>query len=576
MNDKIIDRATGGITNIPPVFIEYLETKGIIGDEAARKFLYPALADLPKPAIMKNLSAAAQLVVEYMNAGKQIIIWGDYDVDGTTGTALLVNFFRELGTEARWHIPNRMQEGYGLNSEWFTNKANISLAEDFLLITVDCGISNGEQIEVIKKIGGKVIVTDHHSLPEHTLPACLVLNPSQPLCGFHTEHLAGVGVAFYLAAGIRAEINAQSGQLLAGSLISAASLLNLKKYLAFVALGTVADVVTLTQTNRILVRGGLESLLQPQFTGLGELLFSCEITGDHVTSEDIGFLIGPKINAAGRLGESQIVVELLTAKDRKKAKRLAAQLTELNEKRRRISKDNLEMALTFLSASAVEQNKCAIVKGDLHQGVAGIVASRLVDIFKVPAIVFAKNEQPDGQILFTGSARSVDGINIVALLTKCSEWIERFGGHAMAAGLTVNSDNLLKFEENFANLMHGAMQDKNVQPKKRYDIRCSTDMVMNKDHLNCYRLLEPFGPGNQQPVFLDPAVTIVDSRAVGRDSEHLQVTIRGKYHNLKGIGFGLGKHLGDIQSQPKRNMTYTPTMNRFRGNISWQVRVIDI
>ena len=573
MNSNGQNHIAERIGKIPAVFIEYLKTRGITGEEAAHRFLYPALADLPKPEIMHNLSAAAQLAVEYMVAGKQIIIWGDYDVDGTTGTALLVNFFRELGIEARWHIPDRMTEGYGLNSEWFTYQGNINLASDFLLITVDCGISNAQQIEVIKKIGGKVIVTDHHSLPDNSMPDCLVLNPSQPACGFHNEHLAGVGVAFYLAAGIRAAISAN---MALGYLTQAASRINLKRYLAFVALGTVADVVNLTNTNRILVRAGLETFFEQHFVGLSELLASCDITGEYLTSEDIGYLIGPKINAAGRLSESKIVVELLTANDRKKAKKLALRLTELNSERRRISNDNLETALTYISSSSIEQDKCAIVKGDLHQGVAGIVASRLVDMFRVPAIVFAKKKHADGQFSYTGSARSVDGVNIVGLLSDCSEWIQRFGGHSMAAGLTVSGHNLEKFTIQFMLLVRKAMQQKLITTKKQYDIRCSTDLIMDKEHLACLRLLEPFGPGNPQPVFQDPAVLIIDSRAVGRDYEHLQVTIRGKHTNLKGIGFSLGKHLSDIQRQPKRNMIYTPTLNRFRGTVSWQVRVIDI
>ncbi len=219
------------------------------------------------------------------------------------------------------------------------------------------------------------------------------------------------------------------------------------------------------------------------FIGLTELLASCEISGDYITSEDIGYLIGPKINAAGRLGESKIVVDLLTEQDRKRAKRLAQQLTELNMERRRISADNLELALTSISRFSLEQDRCAIVRGDLHQGVAGIVASRLVDMFRVPAIVFAKKEHPDGQIVFTGSARSVEGVNIIALLSKCAEWIEKFGGHEMAAGLTVTHNNIQNFERDLKILTREAMKEAHVKPKKQYDIRCSTDLVMNKEHL---------------------------------------------------------------------------------------------
>lgn len=556
--------------NIPPVYREYLEARGIVGDEAAYKFLHPALADLPQPQLMKNLPAAAELVVEYLTAKKQIIIWGDYDVDGTTGTALLVNFFRELGTVVTWHIPDRLTEGYGLNSKWFLDQRGNSLSEDFLLITVDCGISNPQQIEVIKKIGGNVIVTDHHSLPEDAIPQCLVLNPSQPSCGFHGQHLAGVGVAFYLAAGIRAKLAALGfGPMTAGKI-------NLKRYLAFVALGTIADVVDLTATNRILVRGGLEALLEPQFIGIQELLRSCEIFGGHITSEDIGYLLGPKINAAGRLGKSNIVVELLTNQDRKRAGKLAQQMTELNTERKKISNRDLQTALTLIGTALVERDKCVIVKGDLHQGVAGIVASRLVEIFQVPAIVFAKNTHPDGQMFFTGSARSVEGVNIVGIFSLCAKWIERYGGHEMAAGLTVSGNNLAGFEMDFTGFARQAMQEKRVAARKTYDIRCSTELIMDNAHLDCFRLLEPFGPGNPQPIFQDPAATVIDSRTVGPHSEHLQLTIRGRYINFKGIGFGLGKHLDDVQNNPKRNMIYTPTTNRFRGTVNWQVRVISL
>jgi single-stranded-DNA-specific exonuclease len=570
MNNKNKGNVAKNLQDIPAVFIEYLKTKGIVGDRAVKKFLHPVLADLPKPDLMKNLQAAVHLVIEYITAKKQIIIWGDYDVDGTTGTALLVNFFKQLGTEVRWHIPDRIEEGYGLNSKWFTNPKNTSLAEDFLLITVDCGISNLEQIEVVKKIGGQVIVTDHHSLPGQSLPDCIILNPSQPSCGFHSEQLAGVGVAFYFAAGIRAELSTRP---LLSDLVR---LINLKQFLAFVALGTIADVVYLTTTNRILVRAGLEALQDTPFLGLRELLVSCEIADTYISSEDIGYLIGPKINAAGRLGNSKIVVELLTAQDRKLARKLAQELTVLNTERRRISGENLETALTYINTVFLEDNKCAIARGNLHQGVAGIVASRLVDKFRVPAIVFSQKEQSDGQILFIGSARSVEGLNIVALLTQCSEWIEKFGGHEMAAGLTVSGDNIQKFEKHFVSLVKETMDQKNIKPQKRYDISCSAELIMNKEHLNCIRLLEPFGPGNPQPVFQDPAVTIIDSRTVGREAEHLQVVIRNRYSNMKGIGFNLGNRLNDIQHIPQRTMTYTPTMNRFRGNMNWQVRVIDI
>lgn len=568
-NNTMFSQNNKGEVTIPKAFRQYLERRGLKSEEDLYGFLYPSMKDLPKPAEMLNLPAAARLVADYISAGKQIIIWGDYDVDGTTGTALLVNFIRELDGEVNWHIPDRLKEGYGLNAHWFTDPTNRLLNNDFLLITVDCGISNGREIESIKKMGGTVIVTDHHSLPETSLPACQILNPSQPDCGFHGHQLAGVGVAFYLAAAIRAEFASRFPG-------NRNNKINLKKYLAFVAIGTIADVVELTSTNRILVRAGFEALEQNQFTGLGALLTSCDISKKRLSSEDIGFLVGPKINAAGRLGDSRIVVELLTEQEPKRATKLSQSLTDINVKRKTISAENLETALSCLSISKIEEHKCAIAKGNIHQGVAGIVASRLVDIFKVPAIVFAKNIQRDGALHFIGSARSVDGINIVELLNNCSKWIEKFGGHAMAAGLTIAEGKMDLFEQTFEALAKRAMSERVVQPRTAYDILCPVELTMNKEHLDCLTLLEPFGPCNPQPVFQDPSVLIVDSRTVGQEAEHLQLTIRGKQSNFKGIGFGLGAKQKDIQRTPQRNMLYTPTMNRFRGNVSWQVRVIDI
>lgn len=555
---------------IPHIFRELLKKRGVVGEEMVRRFLYPRLSDLPQPQAMKNLPEAVRLVVQYMASGKQIVVWGDYDVDGTTGTALLVNFFREFGVDVLWHIPNRLTEGYGLNTDWFLERRRIDLSKDFLLITVDCGISNASQIEIIQRIGGTVIVTDHHNIQENGLPVCLILNPAQPSCGFHREHLAGVGVVFYLAAGIRTEYSSLAGSA------ALPEKMNLKKYLALVALGTIADVVDLTATNRILVRAGLEALAETNFPGLQELLISCDICTGDITSEDIGYLIGPKINAAGRLGESDLVVNILTAKSRKEAKGLVQKLTELNEFRRRITADNIETALSVIIKSQIEDNKCLIIKGELHQGVAGIVAARLVEMYGVPSIVFARKNMPDGSVSFVGSARSIEGMHVLEIITACSKWVDRYGGHEMAAGLSVSLEKMADFESAFVEAAQNKWEKRSQVKKRRFDVECSVEQLMTTDYIAFFKLLEPFGPGNLQPIFYDNSVRIVDSKTVGKDAEHLHLTIRGRYANLKGIGFSLGGRIDEVQKVPERSILFVPTINRFRGNISWQVRVIDL
>jgi len=570
MEKRAVITVDGQNKTLPGFLVNLLNSRGVEAGEFSR-FLYPSLADLPHPDNMKNLTAAARLTIEAIRADRPIVVWGDYDVDGTTGTALLVHFFRELGVEVTWYIPNRLNEGYGLHSDWFGNRQRCCIGGDFLLITVDCGISNWREVEIVKEMGGKVIITDHHAVPKEGVPNCLVVNPSQEDCGFHRENLAGVGLAFYLAAAIRSELARMPEQTLMPHNI------NLKKYLPFVALGTIADMVELTPTNRILVRSGIEALEKPEFHGLAELLACHQITGSRLTSEDIGYLLAPKINAPGRLGDSALAVDLLVAKEKRQAKKMADKLIDINDQRKRLCEDNLEKALNSLSSSAVAQQGCAMVCGEMHLGVAGIVAARLVEEFAVPALVLAKMIGRDGSSIYSGSARSVDGVNLVELLEQCRAHLLRFGGHAMAAGLSLLAENFPDFSQEFSSMSHKALLKRDFSQRKREpQIDLPVDELMAEEHLDLLQLLEPYGPGNPQPIFHDVAARVVDARAIGRDFAHLQLTIRGKYCNYKGIGFYLGKRLAEIQSSPQRRMRYTPTLNRFRGTVSWQVRVIDL
>ena len=555
---------------IPDLCKRLLTAKGLIKEQEISDFLFPKLKDLPKPDLMKGLIAAAQLVVDYIESGCQIVIWGDYDVDGTTATGLLVNFFKELGVEVQYHIPNRLTEGYGLGTDWFTGAIKTFTSKRFLLITVDCGISNSDEIEFIKNLGGDVIVTDHHSIPLSGIPNCHVLNPSQVDCGFHDDKLAGVGVSFYLAAGIRSEL------LKSKKYEKKASLINLKNYLAFVALGTVADLVEITQTNRILIRAGLESLLETPFEGLSALLTSCGLFGDHITTEDIGFLLGPKVNAAGRLGKSSVALELFIAENSEHAKKGAEQLERLNQKRKTICEDDFENASNNSSKVLIEDNYCCICAGDYHLGVAGIVASRLVEEFRVPAIVFAENVDSFGLKTFKGSVRSVEGISVIEALNQCSEYIVKFGGHDMAAGLTVLPENLKMFREKWSESLK-AQRDTTKQRKHIISpFETCVDHVMDRETLEFLSKFEPFGPGNVAPVFKDKGSRIIQAKTVGRLNAHLNVVVRGEYSNYKGIGFNLGDKLSYVQESPERTIYFMPTKNRYRGTVSWQLRIVDM
>ena len=564
MNKKI------DIDGIPVVIQKILEKRGVEGTKSIARFLFPKLKDLPAPSVMKGMEEAVDLVFSYFTEGKQIIVWGDYDVDGTTGTALLVNFFKKLGRLVDWHIPNRLEEGYGLNAAWFNNRNNLSDSGDFLLITVDCGISDAHTIDQIQQMGGTVIVTDHHKLPPNSIPNCVILNPSQKDCGFHHEYLAGVGVAFYLVSGLRAKFASTD------NFKHETTQINLKQFLAFVALGTVADVVQLTTTNRILVRGGFEAMKDSPFPGIFALLDSCGVANETIRSEDIGFLLGPLINAAGRIGDSKTVVKLLTSETPVESGVLAKRLVRSNSKRKSICTTDFEEAQRGLSENRVREDGCIVVAGAIHQGVAGIVASRLVEMYCVPAIVFGNRETPRGESMLVGSARSVEGVSVVNALSKVSELLNKYGGHDMAAGATLLESNFIKFSTAFKAVIATMMTEKTTTAVAESFFSCSVEDVMCAEHLAFFELLEPFGPGNQVPVFMDKNAIIVDTKRVGRGSEHLQLSIRGKYSNYKGIGFGLGDRRAEVQQRPERYLRYTLTKNRFRGRSSWQIRVIDI
>lgn len=556
--------------NIPELCKKLLTSKGLVEKQEISDFLFPKLKDLPKPEKMKGLTSAARLVAYYVESECQIVIWGDYDVDGTTATGLLVNFFKELGVEVKYHIPNRLTEGYGLGLDWFPNAIKSFSSKRFLLITVDCGISNSEEVEAVKNLGGDVIVTDHHSIPLSGLPDCHVLNPSQDDCGFHCDKLAGVGVAFYLAAGIRSELikTKRYGKK--------ATSINLKEYLAFVALGTVADLVEITQTNRILVRAGLESLVKTPFPGLEALLTSCGLFGEHITSEDIGFLVGPKVNAAGRLGRSDIAIELFVAESRELAKKGAEKLERLNLKRKSICEDDFEQASYESSKTVTDDLFCCVCAGEYHLGVAGIVASRLVEEFRVPAVVFAENRDKMGLQTLKGSVRSVEGISVIEALNSCSKHIVQFGGHDMAAGLTILPENLkiftAKWSENLREQRDAAKNRKQfIAP-----VETSVDAVMDVQTLEFLSKFEPFGPGNLAPVFKDSHSRIIQAKTVGRSNAHLNVVVRGEYSNYKGIGFNLGDKISYVQESPERTIHFMPTKNRYRGTVSWQLRIVDM
>ncbi len=555
------------IAAMPPLVQKILASKGLKNNEAIEKFLHPQLRDLKHPQEMKGVKEAAALVCAAIRDDFEIVVWGDYDVDGTTGTALLLNFFKKLGVEARYHIPNRLKDGYGLDGDVFVERYCKDTSEKILLITVDCGISDHLQVEKILRHGVKVIVTDHHQIPPGALPECIVVNPSQSDCGFHQEKPAGVAVAFFLAAAIRIQLSEEG-------FFAHREQPNLKNYLSLVALGTISDLVELSSTNRLLVRAGFEALKAPDIPGLQVLLEYAGVYGTAITSEDIGFAIGPRINAAGRLGAADAAVDLLVADNVAEGDRQARRLEHFNVQRKQICDECYTAAIESLRGMDPKSEDAVVVTGDFHSGVIGIVASRLVEKYQRPTIVFSEEQDSNGKNILTGSGRSVAGINLVECLADCATAIKKFGGHTMAAGLTVNKTQLTDFTTLFQNRIAMARAAQQNTMVEQYIVECSVDDVMDRQFLEYFSLLEPFGPGNEKPVFLDQAAQIVSCRAIGPEGRHLQLMIRGKFRNHKALGFGFGSLLNEIKKEPTQKIHFTPMLNKFRKQSSWQIQIL--
>ena len=561
--------------NLHPVIVKLLAGRGLQDQKEVEAFLEPRLADLPQPMEMSGMNEAAALAGQAVLTGMPILIWGDYDVDGTTGTALLASFFQELGIKATYIIPNRTTHGYGLHVDLLQTLAPPESSQKNLLITVDCGISASDEIASAQKMGFRVIVTDHHEPPTGVSAADAVLNPKQAACAFPTEELAGVGVAFYLACGIRQYLREK------GFFKEERTEPDVRELLDLVALGTIADMVPLGKINRILVREGMRRIEQQKRPGIKALL---EVGGllnrqkkliSTLGTEDIGFILAPMINAAGRLAEATLSVQLLLSQDRDEAMPLAQELLALNNRRKKIGQDVYARAVT-LQKQQDETSNCLILKGDYHHGVIGIVASRLVETFHLPTILFGQEKDATGKTVFKGSGRSVPGVNLHAALEGCSETLIRYGGHAMAAGMSVSEDLFELFCLQLNEEIGRQVKDVSQVTGLTIDLEAEIEEIFSPDCGRQLRLLEPFGPGNKSPLFYTKKARVVECRSLGAEDAHLKISLKSNGSVQKGIGFGLGSCLSDLHRDNNPAIAYSPMANRYRDTLSWEVRVVGI
>jgi single-stranded-DNA-specific exonuclease len=508
-----------------PLAARVLVGRGHAEPADAEAFLAAPLADLPDPFAMKGMDRAVARIVRAVEDGERIALYGDYDVDGVTSTALLAGFLRACGADVLTYVPHRLTEGYGLNSAAVERLAREGAR---LLVTLDCGITAAPEVRAAAALGVDAVVVDHHTAPLELPAAAAILNPHQPGCAYPTKDLAAVGVAFNLAMALRKALRAR------GRFGAARPEPNLKEALDLVALGTVADVVPLVGANRILVRWGLDALSASRRVGIRALKRVAGIAeGAAVSAGQVGFRLAPRINAAGRLDDAGRGVRLLLEDDAARAEALARELDRENQARQEIERTILEEAAHDAAARVKEGARGLVLARDgWHAGVVGIVASRIVERFHRPAVLVALGEGAG-----KGSGRSIEGFHLHEALEACAGHLARFGGHRHAAGVTVERSRLAPFREAFEAHAASRLREEDLVPRCRIEGWVREGEVDGRAAVDLARL-GPYGAGHPEPVFALRGTT-ARARTVGAGGAHLKLALG----RLDAIGFGMGDQL---------------------------------
>lgn len=548
---------------LPELVARLAVNRGVEDPEALDRYLTPSLHGLHAPLGLPDMSRAAERVEAAVARGETILIHGDYDVDGVSGTVLLTRFIEAIGGKARWHIPHRTRDGYSFGDHSVAKAREVGAG---LVISVDNGTSAVEPIAELGAMGVDVIVTDHHEPPEGALPPAFALvNPKLPTSSYPFRELCGSAVAFKLAWA--------TCQRISGSDRVRPDLRSfLLEALGYVAIATVCDVVPLEGENRILTSFGLRSLAESPSPGLHAILERTDLTGRALVPEDLGFKIGPRINASGRMDSAARAVEAMLAPDAIQARRCAEVLEDLNERRRAVEREVTEEALIQAEHRVdVDGDPVLVVAGHgWHPGVVGIVASRLVDRFARPALVIGVDDAGVGR----GSARSVPGVDVLGIMRAGGDLMTRFGGHAMAAGCEVPAANLSDLRR--ALVAGAAEQGAEPRPRTlRIDARVRLEGLDDALMTQINRV-EPCGQGNPQPVLLAEDVRLNDMpRIIGKDRSHLLLEVRSGTAVFKALAFGMAKREPELAMQTPLDIVFTPRFSHFRGRCQLELLLAD-
>ncbi|MDD5382117.1 MAG: single-stranded-DNA-specific exonuclease RecJ [Candidatus Margulisbacteria bacterium] len=538
---------------ISPFIAQILINRGIKTASEADAFLNPRLAQLRDPMEIPNISAAAKRVILAKERGDKVVVFGDYDVDGVTGTAIMVHTLKFLGLDVSYYIPHRYGEGYGLSLD---SVKKIAESGAGLIITVDCGIASVAEIEAANNLDLDVIVTDHHNLPKELPRAYAVVNPKQ-IAGEHpSKYLSGAGVAFKFAWALLRTAGIKDSSFLT-------SLLDLT------ALGTFSDVVPLTGENRILAVGGLNLINEKRRPGIRLLAEEAALNG-RISANQIYFCLAPRINAAGRLEHASKSVELMLSDDPLQAREMARELNRINVRRQSIGSSIKEEVFSAIDESYIEANKLIILAGEnWHPGVIGIVASQVVDAFSRPTVLIGIN---DG--VGRGSARSIYGLSIYEVLDTCRDLFLDFGGHEGAAGFEVALENIPELKRRLKEKVEASVKLEALAP--RINVECEIEPAqITLSLIKEIERIAPFGEGNAAPIFLIRNLSLADHRGVGKDGKHLKAWFSRDGIDLETIGFNLGSLAKRLDYDRTYDIIFRLESNEFNGFESAQLSLID-
>ena len=546
---------------IPLIYAQLLEQRGITTFDEAKQFLRPSSKDFHSPYLMLGMRKAVNRIVFAKEKGQRLMVYGDYDVDGTCSVALMFQFIQQLGIDVVHYQPDRYKEGYGISMAGVQSAKNGNID---LVIALDCGIKAIEQSRELKKAGIDLIICDHH-LPGNNLPTCVaLLNPKQQDCLYPFKDLCGCGIGFKLiqAIGEELELNQE----------------NIFSFLDLTAIATAADLVPMVGENRVIVKLGLELMNSSPRQGVKALLETSNKKGE-LESSDLVFLLAPRINAAGRLAHASIAVKLLASKSKNDALNFAKEIEQINSLRKKKDKTITHQALLLLENDK-DKVTSVVCSDDWDKGVVGIVASRLIETYYRPTVVLCN----DGEFI-TGSVRSVKGFDVHEILVEIEDIFVRFGGHKYAAGVTLLPMKLEEFKIRFEEAVKRKITKEILTQKIYIDAKLSSqDLVRDKKNNpfpRLYRLVDqlaPFGPGNMRPVFmLENMLDAGNSRVVGETHLKLNVKQDGGNITFDGIGFGLGHLASTVKEQSNSfAIAFSMEKNQYNGHTSFQLRVRDL